>query len=86
VAPHVRHVARSEALCWEDVRMIGSDGLPLLLTPEEAATLLRTSRRGIYAMAQSAQLPGAVRIGRRLLVRRDELFAWLGLQEEEPTT
>lgn len=65
--------------------MIAPDGLPLLLTADEAAELLRTSRRGIYAMAQSAQLPGAVRIGRRLLVRRDDLLAWLGLQEEEPT-
>jgi excisionase family DNA binding protein len=53
--------------------------LPALLTPDEAATLLRTSRRGVYAMAQRAQLPGVVRIGRRLLFRRDDLLVWLGL-------
>jgi excisionase family DNA binding protein len=58
-------------------------GFPPLLTPDEAAELLRTSRRAVYSLAQAARLPGAVRIGRRLLVRRDELLAWLGLDDEE---
>jgi excisionase family DNA binding protein len=60
--------------------------LPPLLTADEAAELLRTSRRGIYSLAQAARLPGAVRIGRRLLVRRDELLTWLGLDDEETDT
>jgi excisionase family DNA binding protein len=51
--------------------------IPLLLTADEAAELLRTSRKAIYAMAERAQLPGITRIGRRLLVRRDDLLAWL---------
>jgi excisionase family DNA binding protein len=51
--------------------------IPLLLTVDEAAELLRTSRKAIYAMAERAQLPGITRIGRRLLVRRDDLLAWL---------
>ncbi|MBZ0266516.1 helix-turn-helix domain-containing protein [bacterium] len=55
-----------------------------LLTPDETATLLRTTRRAIYAMAQRAQLPGVVRIGRRLLVRRDDLYAHLGLPVPDP--
>jgi excisionase family DNA binding protein len=50
---------------------------PLLLTPDEAATLLRTSRKAIYAMAERAQIPGVTRIGRRLLIRRDDLLSWL---------
>jgi excisionase family DNA binding protein len=50
---------------------------PELLTAEEAATLLRTSRKAIYAMAERHQLPGITRIGRRLLVRRDVLLSWL---------
>jgi excisionase family DNA binding protein len=58
-------------------------GLPAILTAEEAAGLLRTSRRAVYAMAGRGQLPGTVRLGRRLLVRRDELLAWLGLQDPE---
>jgi excisionase family DNA binding protein len=48
-----------------------------LLTADEAAALLRTSRKAIYAMAERRQLPGITRIGRRLLVRRDVLLSWL---------
>lgn len=53
------------------------DALPLLLTAEEVAALLRTTRKAVYAMAERASLPGAVRIGRRLLVHRDDLLRWL---------
>ncbi len=53
------------------------DALPPLLTIAEIAALLRTSRKAVYAMAERAQLPGVTRIGRRLLVRRDELLSWL---------
>ena len=50
---------------------------PVLLTPNEVAELLRTSRKAIYSMAERGQLPGIVRIGRRLLVREDALLDWL---------
>ncbi len=50
---------------------------PLLLTPTEVAVLLRTSRKAIYSMVERAQLPGVVRIGRRVLVREDTLLDWL---------
>ena len=50
---------------------------PILLTPIEVADLLRTSRKAIYAMIERAQLPGVVRIGRRVLVREDALVDWL---------
>jgi excisionase family DNA binding protein len=50
---------------------------PVLLTPVEVAELLRTSRKAIYAMIERAQLPGVVRIGRRVLVREDALVDWL---------
>jgi excisionase family DNA binding protein len=49
----------------------------VLLTANEAAALLRTSRKAIYAMAERGQLPGVIRIGRRLLVRRDDVLSWL---------
>jgi len=49
----------------------------LLLTADETAALLRTSRKAVYAMAERGQLPGVTRIGRRLLVRRDDLLSWL---------
>jgi excisionase family DNA binding protein len=50
---------------------------PILLTPSEVAELLRTSRKAIYTMIERAQLPGVVRIGRRVLVREDALLDWL---------
>ncbi len=52
-------------------------GLPVLLTADETADVLRTSRKAIYVMAGRGQLPGVTRIGRRLLVRRDALVDWL---------
>jgi excisionase family DNA binding protein len=56
---------------------VGHDGGPPLLTASEVAVVLRTSRKAVYAMAERAQLPGITRIGRRLLVRRDDLLSWL---------
>ena len=51
--------------------------LPSLLTADETAELLRTTRKAVYAMVGRGQLPGVTRIGRRLLVRRDVLVDWL---------
>ena len=51
--------------------------MPALLTPPEVAELLRTSRKAIYTMIERGQLPGVLRIGRRVLVRQDALLDWL---------
>ena len=51
-----------------------AERLPLLLTVAEVAEILRTSEKGIYDMAERGKLPGAVHIGRRLLVRRADLL------------
>ena len=51
--------------------------VPVLLTPTEVAVLLRTSRKAIYTMIERAQLPGIVRIGRRVLIRQDALLDFL---------
>ena len=64
--------------------MTGPYGLPVLLTPREVAALLRTTRPAIYAMAERGQLPGATRIGRRLLFRREVLVDWLA-QKHAPS-
>ena len=50
--------------------------LPLLLTVDEDASLLRTTRRAIYIIARH-QLPGVTRIGRRVLFRSRDLLDWL---------
>lgn len=51
--------------------------LPRLLTADEAAGFLRTSRRAIYAMVERRQIPGVVRLRRRVLFRADQLVHWL---------
>ena len=51
-------------------------GFPVLLTVDEAAALLRTTRRAIYAMIERRQLPGVIRIRRRVLLRADDLLHW----------
>ena len=51
--------------------------LPILFTVDEAADLLRTTRRGIYTMIERRQLPGVIRIRRRVLLRAEDLLNWL---------
>jgi excisionase family DNA binding protein len=51
--------------------------MPMLLTVDDAAELLRTTKRAIYAMIERRQLPGIIRIGRRVLLRADDLPHWL---------
>jgi len=51
--------------------------LPVLLTVVETAALLRTTRKGIYAMIERGLLPGVTRIGRRVLVRSADLLDFL---------
>ena len=55
----------------------GTDGHPLLLTVDEAAVLLRTTRKAVYAMVERSQVPGVIRIGRRVLFRAADLLHWL---------
>ncbi len=56
------------------------DDLPIYLTPSEAASLLRTTRKAIYVMIERRQLPGVTRIGRRVLIRAGSLLDWLDQQ------
>ena len=54
-----------------------ADKLPLFLTPDEAADLLRTTRKAIYVKIERRQLPGVTRIGKRILIRSQTLIDWL---------
>lgn len=56
------------------------DGLPVYLKPDEVAELLRTSRKAIYVMIERRQLPGVKRIGRRVLIRTENLLSWIDQQ------
>jgi excisionase family DNA binding protein len=55
-----------------------------LLTVDETAALLRTSRKAVYTLAERAALPGIVRVGRRLLFSRAALRKHLGLTTPPP--
>ena len=52
-------------------------GSELFLTVGETADLLRTTSPAIYSMIGRGQLPGVTRLGRRVLVRREDLLHWL---------
>jgi excisionase family DNA binding protein len=54
----------------------------VLATPDEVAALLRTSRKAVYAMVERCQLPGVIRVGRRVLFHRDALLDWLRQKSE----
>jgi excisionase family DNA binding protein len=48
-----------------------------LLTANDVAVLLRTTRKAVYALIERRRLPGVIRLGRRLLVDRQALLHWL---------
>ena len=75
----LKRVVRGARSVLEVSRSDGTErnGFPVLLTVDEAAGLLRTTRRAIYVMIARRQLPGVVRIRRRVLVRADDLLQWL---------
>ena len=54
-----------------------AQGTPLLSTVPEVATLLRTSPTAIYAMVHRRQIPGIVKIGKRVLFSSAALLDWL---------
>lgn len=67
----------SGAVVSEDSIKGDLNGSPALLTIEDVAALLRTTKKAIYTMKERGLLPGGVRVGRRLLVRRSALAQWL---------
>ena len=61
--------------------LLSSD--PLLLTPEEAATVLRVGRTSIYALIKAGDLH-SVHIGRSCRISRAELERYVSRLESPP--
>ena len=64
--------------------MNGNNPHTSLLLVGEVAALLRTSPKAIYTMIERGQLPGVVKIGRRVRVKHDSLLDWIG-QKSAPS-
>ena len=60
---------------------MNADGLPIYLTPGEAAHVLRTTRKAIYVMVERRRLPGVKKIGKRILIHAASLLKWVDQQE-----
>ena len=50
---------------------------PDLLTVAEVATVLRTTREAVYKLVERGQLPGVIRLRKRVLVERESLVHWV---------
>ena len=61
--------------------MTRPDGLPINMTADDAASMLRTTRKAIYVMIERRQLPGVFRVGRRVLIRTESLVRFIDQQE-----
>ena len=55
--------------------------LPVYLSVEQLAALLGISRAGAYTYVHSDGFP-VLRLGKRMLIPRDQLIAWLDAQTE----
>ena len=57
---------------------VGADGA-YLMTPDDVATLLHTSRAAIYKMVERGQCPArlVIRLGRKVYFHRASLLHWL---------
>jgi excisionase family DNA binding protein len=56
---------------------------PLTVTVEEACRLLGLGRTNGYELAKRGELPGAIRIGRRIVVSRPVLERILGVHTDQ---
>jgi len=70
VAPRLKLVTNTTVQGAQPVAGLQPARLPYLLTVTEVAEFLRTTRKAVYAMAERGTL-SAVRVGRRLLFKRD---------------
>ncbi len=55
-----------------------------LLTLDEAAARLRTTKKAVYGLVERGAIPGVVHFGRRVLFNRSKLRRHLGLTTTPP--
>ena len=60
------------------------DQLPLTLQAKDVAAVLRISRSQAYTLMHRSDFP-MIRIGKRMLVARDQFLSWLNCQTESLT-
>jgi len=53
------------------------DTAPVLLKAAELAELLRVTRQSVYSMNNRGEIPGAIKIGRRLRFDRGTVLDWI---------
>ena len=58
------------------------DQLPITLCAEEVAQVLGISRAGAYTPMRAQDFP-TMRIGKRMVVQKDKLLAWMDAKAEE---
>jgi len=51
--------------------------LPVILTVDELADLLRVNRKTVYEAVRRREIPGVRRIGTTLRVHRDTVLRWI---------
>lgn len=57
--------------------------LPVTLCAEDVATVLGISRAGAYTLLRSEGFP-TIRIGKRMIVRKDRFLEWMDAQSKMP--
>jgi excisionase family DNA binding protein len=55
---------------------LAAGNVPEFLTVEEAAELLRVNRKTLYEAIRLEQVPGVLRVGKALRIRRTALLEW----------
>lgn len=60
----------------------GPAALPVVLTADELATLLRVNRKTLYEALARGDIPGAKRIGATYRIHRDAVLAWLASSQD----
>jgi len=74
--PHMLHPHRGEGQAETDDAH-GHGGLPVMLTVDDVAGMLRCSSRSVYRLADAGRLPRPVKLGGLVRWRRETIEDWI---------